>query len=88
MKQVKQVLIAMSQLLNTLFLGGYADESTSSRCWRMRNKSAAWGALFRFVDWLFGSGHCEASYYSEIVRLQFPPELRDNPPTLMKFFPE
>jgi len=88
MAQVKQALIALSQLLNTLFLGGYADETTSSRCWRMRDKSAAWNLLFGFVDWLFGAGHCEASYYSEMERLQFPPELRNDPPALKKYFSE
>lgn len=47
-KYLKQVLIALDQLLNTLFKG-YADETLSSRAYRLRVARAhyRYGALLR-----------------------------------------
>lgn len=75
---MKQILIAVDQLGNTL-IGGYADETISSRCWRLRTTSRAWAAVRAVVDTFFGAGHCQSSYESERLRLQAPPELRVKP---------
>ena len=72
---VKQVLIGIDQLGNTL-LGGYADETISSRSWRLRLASQFWGRMFKVVEFLFGKGHCEDAYLSEELRRQAPPALR------------
>ena len=74
--QIKQILIAIDQLANAL-LGGWSDETISSRCWRMRNASRFWQKMLSGIDWLFGAGHCEASYLAERRRSQLPPELRE-----------
>ena len=66
-----QVLIAFDQLVNTL-LGGWADETLSSRAHRTSPKIA------KVIDTLFwfDKDHCEVSYWSEKLRAQMPPELR------------
>lgn len=75
---LKQVLVSLDQMLNAL-LGGWADETLSSRCWRLRHLPA-WGAARRVLDFVAGllgdKDHCKASYESEWLRLQCPPELR------------
>ena len=74
----KQVLVALDQLVNALF-GGWADETLSSRCWRKRDKTGWKQArvALDFVAALLGDAdHCRASYDSERLRLQGPPELR------------
>lgn len=75
----KQVLVASDQFLNSL-LGGWADETLSSRCWRNRDKKAWRQAriVVDFVASLLGDKeHCKASFDSERLRLQCPPELRE-----------
>ena len=73
---VVQVLLAIDQLGNTL-LGGWADESISSRSWRQRHKKR-WNLMRHIVDALFfwQPNHCREAYESERQRLQAPPELR------------
>lgn len=70
--KIKQILIALDQLANTL-AGGWADETLSSRCWREGR-----GTAIRAIDTLFfwEEQHCRSSYESERRRLQWPPELR------------
>ena len=79
---LKQVLVAFDQFVNTL-IGGWADETFSARCWRLRDRTV-WGALRLVVDALlfFDKNHCEESYKSELLRLQCPPELR--PPEVVE----
>lgn len=74
--KIKQVAIAFDQLVNTL-LGGYADETMSSRCWRLR-QGQPYKVLRPIVDTIFfwEPNHCQASYESEIRRTQEPQELR------------
>lgn len=70
------VLVAVDQLFNAL-LGGYADETLSSRCYRLQlDGVAAWPA--RLVDGLFfwQAHHCRTAYESEEKRRHFPPDLR------------
>ena len=79
--KILQVLIACSQLLNTVLLGGYADESTSSHSYRLEQKGSKVGKAFRiFIDFIFlpaGKEHCKKAWESEKLRHQFPKELRD-----------
>lgn len=75
-----QVMIAIDQLANTL-LGGYADETLSSRAHRMRQKGQTyWRWTAGFIDMLFfwQESHCEAAWHSEMKRLQLPPHMRDS----------
>lgn len=68
---MKQVLIALDQLANTL-LGGMADETISARAHRK-----GWEKRAAFINWLFrDQNHCKASYDSEVLRSQLPKEYR------------
>lgn len=77
MRYFKHILIASTQLLNTL-TGGYPDESTSSRAWRQRDRKTRWLFIQLVIDFLFfwQDGHCEKAYLSERERRHTPPELR------------
>ena len=71
-----QVLIAIDQLANTL-LGGFADETISSRAYRaFAEGKARWP--MRVIDALFfwQHDHCRQAYDSELERAQLPPEMR------------
>jgi hypothetical protein len=72
------IFISLTQLLNTL-LGGYPDESTSSRLWRLHLKGEPAGTvLAALVDALFfwQEDHCRRAYESERTRYHLPPILR------------
>ena len=73
----KAVLIALDQLLNAL-MGGWPDETYSSRCWRWSLQGRDWPR--RVVDgvaWLFRDyDHCRESFESERLGRQLPPEAR------------
>jgi hypothetical protein len=71
-----QVLIAIDQLINTLF-GGFADETLSSRAYRLElERGRTWSR--KLIDTLlwFDKDHCKESYESEILRRQLPPSMR------------
>jgi uncharacterized protein YcfL len=74
---MKQVLIAVDQLFNTL-IGGMADETLSASAWRNRNKHS----LYKVIDALFFwdrqgvKRHCQLSYESELLRQQLPKAYR------------
>lgn len=75
---MKQVLIAVDQLINTL-LAGHADETLSSRAHRMREKHHPyWGWTANAIDRLFfwQADHCQQSYESERRRAHLPPSVR------------
>lgn len=78
-----QVLIALDQLVNAL-LGGWADETLSSRAWRMERKGRPWGRVMRpLIDALarpFERDHCRASFDNERAQRQLPPEARSASP--------
>lgn len=79
MFRIKQILIALDQLLNTIFFGGWADETMSSAAWRMEQDGYFWGRFVRpLIDTLlwFDKDHCRTSYESELKRNQLPPEAR------------
>ena len=70
-----QILVALDQLANTL-LGGWSDETLSSRAHRRRldgKPGVAW-----VIDKLFfwQEGHCEEAYNSELERAHLPPSMR------------
>ena len=69
---MRQVLIALDQLLNAM-LGGWADETLSARAHR-----EGWS---RWIDLLFfwQPEHCKNSYLSEMNRAQMPPVYRGKP---------
>lgn len=74
-----QIAIAFDQQINTLIPGGWADETLSSRAYRIRVKGQKyWGWTANAIDMLFfwQDGHCEQSYKDEIARRQSPPEHR------------
>ena len=78
-----QVLIALDQLVNAL-LGGWADETLSSRAWRTEAKGRLCGRMLRPVidalAWPFEREHCRASFESERAQRQQPPEMRNTTP--------
>lgn len=77
MKHGQQILIAIDQLANAVF-AGYADETLSSRAWRMRKRKKRWAMARRIIDGLFfwQNEHCFQAYESERLRKQLPKELR------------
>lgn len=76
---VLQVLIALDQLANVALFFGWADETISARCWRLRERWP-WRWARVAVDRLFGLlgdvDHCRTSYESERAGSQLPTELR------------
>lgn len=78
MGYVWNIFIALSQILNAL-LGGFPDETTSSRLWRLDAQGSALARLARRgVDALFfwQDGHCRLSHEAERKRYQLPPVFR------------
>ena len=71
----KSVFIAIDQLINAL-LGGWPDETLSSRCWRWSLAGCDWPR--RIIDTLFwfDPNHCKESFESERLGRQLPPEAR------------
>ena len=71
-----QVGLAFDQLLNAIF-GGWADESLSSRSWRLfieRNRPIPKNIINLIFFWQ--SNHCKEAYNSELERLHVPPQMR------------
>lgn len=74
-----QVLIALDQFANTLIMGS-ADETLSSRCFRL-NHIKAYRIAEIFIDVLFypfqGWDHCRNAYIKEILGRQLPYKFYD-----------
>lgn len=68
---MKQILIALDQLANTL-LGGMADETLSARAWRIQSPLCPVIDAIFFWDKQGVKGHCQLSYESEVLRSQLP----------------
>ena len=71
------LLVACDQLVNAL-MGGWPDETLSSRCWRwhvsgVRHWPCRW--LDGLAALLGEAEHCRQSYESECTGGQLPPEL-------------
>lgn len=72
------IFVALTQLLNTV-LGGWPDETTSSRMWRLDLQgSASAGWARRAIDRLFfwQDSHCLRAYEAERKRYQHAPIFR------------
>jgi len=76
--RIKQILIALDQVLNAL-AGGWADETLSARAYRRRYKKAGWRRAMRVIDTLFfwQPHHCKSAWQAEAQRRQLPIEYRD-----------
>lgn len=75
---VLQLVISIDQLFNVL-LGGYADETLSSRAWRAYYDKKPFGLVFKpVIDtiFFFDKDHCFKSFLSERLDRQQPPENR------------
>lgn len=71
-----QVGLAFDQLLNAM-CGGWADESLSSRSWRLyieRNRPIPKTIINAIFFWQ--ENHCKEAYESELERLHVPPQMR------------
>lgn len=71
-----QILLWLDQGVNVL-LGGWADETLSSRC--HRNKDIwFWGILRQVINAVFflQADHCLEAYNSELYRKHLPREFR------------
>lgn len=70
--KVAQVAVAFDQLINAL-CGGYADETMSSRVWRLR-QFQPYKTLRPVIDTIlfFDPNHCQTSYESEVARKYLP----------------
>jgi hypothetical protein len=73
---LKNILIAVDQLVNAVFRG-YPDETLSSRAWRW-DMSGARKWPRKLIDRLFffDPDHCRESFESERLGRQLPPEAR------------
>lgn len=73
---IVQVAIAVDQLGNAL-LGGWADETISSRAFRQQQKRR-WYVAYRVINAIFfwQENHCESAYLAETRRMQTFPEDR------------
>jgi hypothetical protein len=72
-----QVLVSIDQSLNAM-LGGWADETISSRAYRMEPVSRGWALARRAIDAAFfwQREHCLMAHTAERLRIQSPPEFR------------
>lgn len=72
-----QMLVSLDQLINTMFIG-WADETISSRVYRLSQYEKFYIPIKKFINSLFflENDHCFNSYDGERKRIQFPPELR------------
>jgi hypothetical protein len=71
------VLVALDQMINAL-LGGWADETISSRAYRMKDSGTAWRLVHGGINLLLfiQPDHCRIANDYERNRWQMPPDLR------------
>jgi len=73
---MNQLLIAIDQTINAALLG-WADETLSSRCYRLsRDGKRQWPRVIIDRIFFWQLEHCKQSYESERKRLHLPPEFR------------
>lgn len=77
MAYLKQLLIGVDQLANTL-LNGYADETLSARSYRLRGEG--WHHAYSLINGIFfwQVDHCKTAFLSELERRQLPAEYRQS----------
>jgi hypothetical protein len=72
MTYIKRVAIAVDQLLGTVFLGQYPDETISAATHRR-----GWKRLESIINWIMRDpNHCALSYISEMRGTQNAKEYR------------
>jgi hypothetical protein len=71
-KYLLHILIALDQLVNTLF-GGFPDETISAAAWRweLQGKRSWPRKLIDTLLW-FDQNHCQVSYENEVNNQQLP----------------
>lgn len=79
-KYLINVLIAVDQLVNTLF-GGMPDETISAECFRKSQEKGHY--FYKIIKFMLDislspikQDHCEQAYLSEVYRKQLPPQYR------------
>ena len=77
MKYTLKIGIALTQGMNAV-IGGWPDESISSRSYRQRHK-AFWGKMYVVINYIFfwQKDHCKKAYNAEVERRHSPPETRN-----------
>lgn len=75
-----QVVVALDQLGSAL-TGGWADETISSRLYRLDEQGSSRARALRMAvdsvaSWFGQDRHCFRSYQAERIRAQLPPEMR------------
>lgn len=72
MSYLRNVLVALDQLVGTVFLHTQPDETISA--WAYRTERTRWIAA---INWVFDDPHhCALSYMAEFARTQLPEEYR------------
>ena len=75
-----QTTVGIDQFFNAL-TGGSADETLSSRCYRMGAYRKSYRAAELFINGLFylieGWGHCKTSYIKDVQGRQLPHKFFD-----------
>lgn len=73
---IKNILIALDQLLNAIFAGS-CDETMSSRAYRLeKERGRKWPRFLIDAILFFDKDHCYQSYLSEIERKHLPSSMR------------
>jgi hypothetical protein len=76
MNRAKAIFIALDQFVNAV-LGGWPDETLSSRAWRWEQKGKRkWPRELIDRLFFFDPEHCRESFESERQGRQLPPEAR------------
>jgi hypothetical protein len=73
-----RIFVGLTQLLNTV-LGGWPDESVSSRVWRLEqqgNAAARWARRSVDAAFFWQTEHCATAYQLERSRYRLPPIFR------------
>jgi len=79
MSRGRRILIALDQLLNSIF-NGWPDETLSSRAYRWHEAGKRLWPM-HLIDMIFfwEDAHCYESYMSEQQRAHLPPHMRGEP---------
>lgn len=81
LKQSRQAWISLDQWVHCLcYDDAMSDETFSARCWRESQDKessekcrAKWARRVRWIDAIFGKGHCLAAFEAELNHKQLPP---------------
>jgi hypothetical protein len=67
MNYLLNILVLLSQIINTVFLFGDADMTVSARCYINRDKKS-WGRAYKIINtvFFFQENHCRSSFAADI----------------------